>query len=839
MSFLDKAQPTESLKTNNTGLSFASKIQQNEQIQQQEPEKKGIFGRLMDIPSKLKSEVETQSQNRAGKFKEVTEASKQGQDFGSTFLQRTGNVVGAGIIDPFVSIAKTGASLLTGGQKERGAKMVKDVAAPFVWGIDKAADKISDIPAVQKFAQTPEAGTLERNLEAVMNLTAILPVGEAKPLIKASGLGKAGEVIHDVAWKVSDDVSDLSKTIFTKSESQLEKSILGKFEKGVKPLIPGKTTPTQVTKYKTSVVDAVKTINENKGGLKYLQDTGEIISGKAPASLQQFSDSVEQTKKVIFKQYDALAQQSGKSGNVIDLTKVAKELDSVINSPSLAISNPQAITYAQNAQNNLLKFGSIDTSTTQDVVQQFNAKLSAFYRNPTPDGAGNSVIDAMIANSLRQEADTFITGLTGTEYSALKGKYGSLKAIEKDVIKANLRNARKNTKGLIDFTDIFTGADVVTGMLTMNPVTLARGGVMRGLKEYYKYINDPNNIIKKMFQDMDMLDKFKTAPSSKPKGLGDLGLSIKDVSGEANQSFLGKPKSSLQNTPQSKTPIPAKKVIPNTTIKTSTKSNLQQEAKITEKVKTILSSVGNDLDKISIVGSVAKGKLKPNDIDILITPTDKKLLSDGARSINKILTRELQEFFPDIKVSAFTGILAPKLGKSISLSDFFLKANKTDNLLTEAKKFKSADEFIEAQGETLYHGTDSKFKEFDIKKSGSKGFDIKFDNAIYLTPNKNLTKEYGKNVIETKLSNKAKIIDYDKIKYEDGYSEFFDEYVKGDFSPTGKASTVKEAFARENFDVIKYGEKEYVVTNLDVIKTKSQLKDIYNKANKPLGDLTK
>jgi len=789
MSFLDKAQPTESLKTNNTGLSFASKIQQNEQIQPQEPEKKGIFGRLMDIPSKLKSEVETQSQNRAGKFKEVTEASKQGQDFGSTFLQRTGNVVGAGIIDPFVSIAKTGASLLTGGQKERGAKMVKDVAAPFVWGIDKAADKISDIPAVQKFAQTPEAGTLERNLEAVMNLTAILPVGEAKPLIKASGLGKAGEVIHDVAWKVSDDVSDLSKTIFTKSESQLEKSILGKFEKGVKPLIPGKTTPTQVTKYKTSVVDAVKTINENKGGLKYLQDTGEIISGKAPASLQQFSDSVEQTKKVIFKQYDALAQQSGKSGNVIDLTKVAKELDSVINSPSLAISNPQAITYAQNAQNNLLKFGSIDTSTTQDVVQQFNAKLSAFYRNPTPDGAGNSVIDAMIANSLRQEADTFITGLTGTEYSALKGKYGSLKAIEKDVIKANLRNARKNTKGLIDFTDIFTGADVVTGMLTMNPVTLARGGVMRGLKEYYKYINDPNNIIKKMFQDMDMLDKFKTAPSSKPKGLGDLGLSIKDVSGEANQSFLGKPKSSLQNTPQSKTPIPAKKVIPNTTTKTSTKSSLLEEAKKFKSADEFIEAQGETVFRGSDTGKLGD--------EVNWFSSDKQIAESFGDKVQ------------DVKVNTknFLNLRDDKTRAS------FLKEAISSDIKKSEIIFKKYD--LELKN-TAY-GT----RTLTENKTGKRFSDID-DNFGKIERNEIYNAE---TVLRTKESTTGLYNNWDKV-IELAKSKGYKGLLTMEESALGKKSFI--------------GEKEgLVVFDKSLIKTKSQLKDIYNKANKPLGDLTK
>lgn len=544
----------------------------------QAPEKKGIFGRLMDIPSKLKSEVETQSKATAQSLGEIGLAKKEGQDYGSTFLQYAGSAVRAGIVDPVVSIAKTGASLLTEGQKERGTKVLGDLAKPFVAGVGELSDKISNIPAIQKFSETPEASTLERNYEAIFNLSAILPVGEAKPLLKASGLGKAGTFVEQGAYRVADEVSDLSKAVFSKSEQQLEKSILTKFEKGVKPLLPGKTTPTQVNKYKTSVVDAVKTINENKNSLKFVTPEGEVISGQTPTSLQQFADSVEQTKKIIFTQYDALAQQSGKAGNVIDLTKVATELDTVINSKSLAISNPQAIVYAQKAKDNLLRFGSIDTATTQDVVQQMNARLQAFYRNPTAEGAGNSVIDAMIANSLRQEADTFITGLTGTEYGALKGQYGSLKAVEKDVIKANLRDARKNVKGLIDYTDIFTGADMIVGIGTMNPTHIASGAVMRGLKEYYKYVNNPNNIVKGMFKDVTKLSE-KSIPVTSKNPLGDVGLSIKDISGKSNQSLLGKPNSSLQKTPQIKTPTIEKNAIPKPTTKATTESSLIQEAR--------------------------------------------------------------------------------------------------------------------------------------------------------------------------------------------------------------------------------------------------------------------
>jgi len=780
-------------------------------ITPQKPKNKGIFGRLMDIPSKLKSEVETQAQATKESFGDISTRRAEGQDIGSTLLQLVGGTVRAGVIDPVVSIAKTGASLLTEGQKERGSKIIKDVAQPFSAGLGELSDKISNIPAIQKFAETPEATTLEKNYEAILNLTAILPMGEARPLLKASGLGKVEQVIHDVAWKVSDEVSDASKTIFAKSESKLEQSVVKKFEKGVKPLIPGKSTPTQVTKYKTSVVDAVKTINENKAGLKYLQDTGEIISGKAPASLQQFADSVEQTKKVIFKQYDALAQQSGKAGNVIDLTKVAKELDSVINSPSLAISNPQAIAYAQNAKNNLLKFGSIDTATTQDVVQQFNAKLSAFYRNPTPDGAGNSVIDAMIANSLRQEADTFITGLTGTEYSALKGKYGSLKAIERDVIKANLRNARKNTKGLIDFTDIFTGADVVTGMLTMNPATLARGVIMRGLKEYYKYVNDPNNIIKKMFNDMEKLYKFKTAPLTKPKGLGDLGLSIKDVSGEVNQSFLGKPKSSLQNTPQSKTPIPAKNVIPKATTKQSTLSTLQQEAKKFKSADEFVES------KQSIFhGTPAKieGDLMPSAklgkgqhatlFDGIFFTQDRGFAESFARrpnmqNLNKITNPEIKTYISTLRT---------KISEHNKLIDDHFDDFESRGWITND----NYERFIESPaGKPLYDKAQDNVKRLESFRKNSPKLSTKERELLF-----------GQGGVEERFI----VGDVVEIPERVGFAGKREEIIRKN---QGKVIKIKDAL----------GKDEFIVTDPSQIKTKSQLKDIYNKANKPLGDLTK
>jgi hypothetical protein len=145
----------------------------------------------------------------------------------------------------------------------------------------------------------------------------------------------------------------------------------------------------------------------------------------------------------------------------------------------------------------------------------------------------------MIANNIRTSLDNVITNATGEGYSALKKVYGSLKSIEKDVAHRSIVDARKNVKGLIDFTDIFSAGDIISGIATMNPAQIAKGGFQKAIATVYKKLNDPNRTIKKMFQGAEKYIQRKETPftpksytgkavqSMKGKG----GMSIQDVSG--------------------------------------------------------------------------------------------------------------------------------------------------------------------------------------------------------------------------------------------------------------------------------------------------------------------
>jgi hypothetical protein len=75
------------------------------------------------------------------------------------------------------------------------------------------------------------------------------------------------------------------------------------------------------------------------------------------------------------------------------------------------------------------------------------------------------------------------------------------------VLRAALREAKRNNSGIIDYTDIFTSGDIAAGLLRGDPVAVSRGVVGRSIKEYYKYLNSPSRAVKKLFREAERLDQ--------------------------------------------------------------------------------------------------------------------------------------------------------------------------------------------------------------------------------------------------------------------------------------------------------------------------------------------
>ncbi|NCX94589.1 MAG: hypothetical protein EBX40_07930, partial [Gammaproteobacteria bacterium] len=310
-------------------------------------------------------------------------------------------------------------------------------------------------------------------------------------------------------------------------------------EKGIRPSVVGKKTAQQVNAFKQDARTAVLAITKNKKALSFANDVGESVKGIVPRSLKEFAESVDQTKKTIFKKYDSLAKKAGEAGARVNLAPVAEELKKVGADKVLNDLYPEVVSYAEKRAETLAKRTAYSAEEAQTAIKHLNESLQAFYRNPTFESASKAQIDAMIANNIRSSLDDVITSATGEGYSALKKVYGSLKAIEKDVAHRAIVDARKNVKGLIDFTDIFSAGDIIAGVATMNPAQIAKGGVQKAIATLYKKINDPNRTIKNMFQGAEKYLQRKEssfAPKSMTgKGVlalkGKGGMSIQDVSG--------------------------------------------------------------------------------------------------------------------------------------------------------------------------------------------------------------------------------------------------------------------------------------------------------------------
>lgn len=335
-----------------------------------------------------------------------------------------------------------------------------------------------------------------------------------KPLAKA-GIKKGGKVLEAAGKGVQRQFQKLTPEGAEKVVSKgLDTMIDTSIEKSIRPTVRGKKTIEAVDRYKDNARSAVKSIAENKGALKITSELGEEI--ELPDSLRSFSESIRQTKQKVFNEYDTILKQAGDTGVVLDTVKLADDLAEIKKSPKWAViedNYPEVVKYVDNKIGVLESRGTYTLEQGQEAIKAYNSSLEAFYRNPTPDGFGKVTVDAMIVNNMRKNLDDVIGGATGAEYQTLKNQYGALRAIEEDVAKRVIVNARKNQKGLIDFTDIFSAGDIIGGLTTFNPALLAKGTTQHFIKNWFKSINDPDNIIKKMFKEVDA-----STPSSIPKG---------------------------------------------------------------------------------------------------------------------------------------------------------------------------------------------------------------------------------------------------------------------------------------------------------------------------------
>lgn len=181
-------------------------------------------------------------------------------------------------------------------------------------------------------------------------------------------------------------------------------------------------------------------------------------------------------------------------------------------------------------------------------------------------------------------------------------------------------------------------------------------------------------------------------------------------------------------------------------------------------------------------------------------------------------------------------------------------------LLQEAKKYKSVDEFVESQGKTYYHQSQSKVPFTDFKQKGDPGYKrasySQAGEGIYFSPDKDLVvSKYGKDkgtLVEGVISSKKKLdlgtydamyFDGRKVNSGDIIVENFRRNLQGlpelpepDILLSEISEKAKDWLQARGYDAIEgmkgemWSAPEIVVLDKNIIKTKPQLIDIWKKA---------
>ncbi len=410
--------------------------------------------------------------------------------------------------------------------------------------------------------------------------------------------------------------------------------------KGIKPSVTNTSTSRARDAYTKKARQAFQIIDA--ADTKFPDEAGNLIS-RNPQNRIELLDGIHQTKQAIYTAYHKLSEAAGDGGAKFNAGKPATMLYDITKDVGYS---KKVRDYADEVINEILELEGKPPEVIERRIQEYNSSLVGYFAGRVDKAKAR--IDASIANLLRAELDDMVEQGTGKAgYQALRNQYGTLKTIEKDVARQVAIEARKGTKGLLDFTDIFTGADLLQGFLTTDPTALVRGASARGIKEFYKWLNDPNRFIKNAFDTLESLRVNKITPVNMKAG------GIKNPFAKKAFTKLGDADNAVTN-------------------KTSSQLDpLLQEAR---------------KETITLYRAAPK------------FPSDKfekgTYFADNAQSARYYSESHYKGDIGDIKVEQFT---LPKdaVFKEPSTGNYILKGeapvSKIDPLIAEARKYKSAE----------------------------------------------------------------------------------------------------------------------------------------------------
>lgn len=230
---------------------------------------------------------------------------------------------------------------------------------------------------------------------------------------------------------------------------------------------------------------------------------------------------------------------------------------------------------------------------------------------------------------------------------------------------------------------------------------------------------------------------------------------------------------------------------------------------------------------IQIGGHILKGPELQKQMQVAVEEFQKTGDFESVRSL-PLGDSTFGSVFQETRFAYYKGLNDPNARPGIErpapLPETLAIPKELEPLAAEARKYKSAEEFVGARGETLYHGTSKEFDTFIPSEEGRLG------KGIYLIDSISQAGVFGKNIKEVKVNLKKPFI----VK-ENSPSIWKQTNIKSQSGSELQAFLKKRGYDGI-IEELPSGAKEYVVFDANQVKTKSQLTDIWNQANQKLSD---
>jgi len=405
-------------------------------------------------------------------------------------------------------------------------------------------------------------------------------------------------------------------------EEQTIQKITDYVGKAIKPSTAGKT-PNQMKKIQRKQVEAFQILKNNVNDIKIQNEFGGFES-RTPSTVRELVGAVQDVKTKLFSRYDKLARQAGERGADFNPIKTTGELEKLVGDKSYS---PSLRKYASDVLEEIVELKGESPVVIQSRIKELNESLAGYFAGRVEKGRAR--IDASVARLLNEELDDVIFNFTSGNWSGLRSQFSALKTLEKDATRAAQRIMNRQAKGLGDLTDIFTGGDLVSGILTANPAAATRGLLGKSIQMYYKYLNNPDRYIRKIFEELGETQpnirksiietdpsKLLTSPSSiplKPKSDTSRLLSQK----EASERIVSKLDTLKKGSPEwiaemekrglkpgfAKVPFTGKKLLKSNKIDDATRDWIMEStkklpiSKLTEREKNIIKFVKDRIEK--------------------------------------------------------------------------------------------------------------------------------------------------------------------------------------------------------------------------------------------------